>query len=429
MDDADAQGYPHSWYAASEPLPPAQPPLRGEHRADVAILGAGYTGLSAALALAEAGYRVTVVEAQRIGWGASGRNGGQAIVGYGCEQDTLEQLCGPEDARLLFELSREGMAQLRARIERYAIACDWRDGYAHVPLRPRQERALRTGIVAMAQRYDYPLQWWDQARLRSELGSELYRGAVYDAASGHLHPLAYALGLARAALGAGVRIHEHSPVQRLQRGDRPALHTAEGKVDADFVVIAGNALLQGIAPELESRIMPIGTYVGATPVLGAERAQALIRNDMAVADANWALDYFRLSRDHRLLFGGRASYSSLPPPGLRGLMQRRMQKVFPQLRGVGFEYLWGGYVDITRNRAPDWGRLTPNVYFAQGFSGHGVAATGLAGQLIAEAIAGQSSRLDVFARIPHRGFPGGRALRMPLLVAAMSWYRLRDALW
>lgn len=429
MASDGARGYPPSWYAASAPTLPAQPSLRGVLRCDVAVLGAGYTGLTAALALAEAGHRVVVLEAERVGWGASGRNGGQAIVGYGCEQSTLEGLLGAEDARVLFDLSREGMARLRARIERHHIDCHWRDGYAHVPLKPRQRRALRADIVEMAQRYDYPLQWWDREQLRAHLGSDLYLGAVYDAASGHLHALAYALGLADAAMAAGVVIHEHTPVRRLVKGARPVLHTPEGELRADFVVLAGNAWLHGVAPALEARIMPVGTYIGATPVLGAERARALIGNDMAVSDANWALDYFRLSHDHRLLFGGRASYSSLPPPGLRGLMQRRMERVFPQLRDVGFEYLWGGYVDITRNRAPDWGRLADNVYYAQGFSGHGVAASGLAGQLIAEAISGQSHRLDAFARIKHRPFPGGRLLRMPLLVAAMSWYRLRDALW
>lgn len=429
MERTGIGAIPHNWYAASVPALPEQSPLRGAQRADVAVLGAGYTGLTAALALAEAGHRVIVLEAERVGWGASGRNGGQAIVGYGCEQSTLEQLAGAEHARLLFDLSREGMARLRGRIQRHAIDCHWRDGYAHVPLKPRQTRALRAGIVEMAERYDYPLQWWDRQTLRTHLGSDLYQGAVYDAASGHLHPLAYAHGLARAALAAGVVIHERSPVQRIDRGAQPLLHTAHGQVRADFAVIAGNAWLQGVAPELEARIMPVGTYIGATPVLGAERARQLIGNDMAVSDANWALDYFRLSHDHRLLFGGRASYSSLPPPGLRGLMQRRMERVFPQLRGIGFEYLWGGYVDITRNRAPDWGRLGGNLYYAQGFSGHGVAASGLAGQLIAEAISGQSRRLDAYARIPHRPFPGGRALRMPLLVAAMAWYRMRDALW
>ncbi|WP_028928221.1 NAD(P)/FAD-dependent oxidoreductase [Pseudoxanthomonas suwonensis] len=422
--------YPASWYAASATPLPEQPALQGTlEDVDVCILGAGYTGLSAALDLAEAGYRVVVLEAQRIGWGASGRNGGQAIVGYGCEQSTLENLLGHEDARKLFDLSREGMDLLRQRIARHGIACDWRDGHAHVPLKPRQERALRAGIVEMAERYDYPLEWWDRERLRQELASDRYLGAVYDHASGHLHPLEYCFGLARAAMAAGVRIFEHSRVVELVRGTRPQLRTGGGRVSADFVVLAGNAWLRGVVPELESRVMPVGTYIAATAPLGEERARALIRNDMAVADVNWALDYFRLSRDHRLLFGGRASYSSLPPPNLGGVMRRRIRHVFPQLAGVPVEYLWGGYVDISLNRAPHWGRLGSNVYFAQGFSGHGVAATGLAGRLIAEAIRGQSSRLDLFAKIPHAPFPGGRALRTPLLVLAMAWYRLRDALW
>lgn len=429
MSRRDTAAYPPSWYAASAAPLPAQPRLEGEAQADVCILGAGYTGLSAALELAEAGYRVIVLEAERIGWGASGRNGGQAIVGYGCEQDTLERLVGRADARRLFDFSREGMALMQDRIRRHAIACDWRDGHASVPLKPRQEQALKRWQAHMAEHYDYPMQWWDREQLRAQLASDRYLGAIYDPLSGHLHPLEYAFGLARAALAAGVRIFEQSRVERLERGDRPILRTGSGQVRCDFAVLAGNAWLRGVAPELESRIMPVGTYIGATTPLGEERARALIRNDMAVADVNWALDYFRLSRDHRLLFGGRASYSTLPPPNLRGTMARRMRRVFPQLAGVEIEYVWGGYVDISLNRAPHWGRLTPNVYFAQGFSGHGVAATGLAGKVIADAIRGQSGRLDAFARIPHRPFPGGRVLRTPMLVAAMAWYKLRDALW
>ncbi|HVK53077.1 MAG TPA: FAD-binding oxidoreductase [Pseudoxanthomonas sp.] len=421
--------YPPSWYAASASTLPEQAPAQGTIRADVAVLGAGYTGLSAALELAQAGYRVVLLEAERIGWGASGRNGGQAIVGYGCEVDTLEQLVGRADARRLFDWSRDGMQLLRDRIQQHEIECDWRDGHASVPIKPRQERQLRQWQAHMQQHYDYPMEWWDREQLRAQLASDRYLGAVFDPQSGHLHPLDYALGLARAALAAGVIIHERSPVLRLQRGMHPVLHTPQAQVHADFVVLAGNAWLHGIAPELESRIMPVGTYIGATTSLGEQRARDLIRNDMAVADVNWALDYFRLSRDHRLLFGGRASYSTLPPPNLRGTMSRRMRRVFPQLADVAIEYVWGGYVDISLNRAPHWGRLESNVYFAQGFSGHGVASTGLAGQVIAQAIRGQSERLDAFARIQHRPFPGGRWLRTPMLVAAMAWYKLRDALW
>lgn len=429
MSRRDTAAYPPSWYAASAaPLPP-QPRLEGELQADVCILGAGYTGLSAALELAEAGYRVIVLEAERIGWGASGRNGGQAIVGYGCEQDTLERLVGRADARRLFDFSREGMALMRDRIHRHAIACDWRDGHASVPIKSRQEQALKRWQAHMAEHYDYPMEWWDREQLRAQLASDRYLGAIYDPLSGHLHPLEYAFGLARAALAAGVRIFEHSRVVRLERGAAPIMHTDAGRVRCEFAVLAGNAWLRGVAPELESRIMPVGTYIGATAPLGEARARALIRNDMAVADVNWALDYFRLSRDHRLLFGGRASYSTLPPPNLRGTMARRMRRVFPQLADVDIEYVWGGYVDISLNRAPHWGRLAPNVYFAQGFSGHGVASTGLAGKVIADAIRGQAERLDAFARIPHRPFPGGRLLRTPMLVAAMAWYKLRDALW
>ncbi|MEL1265293.1 FAD-binding oxidoreductase [Pseudoxanthomonas putridarboris] len=421
--------YPPSWYAASATPLPEQPTLQGRTDADVCILGAGYTGLSAALELAEAGYRVVVLEAERIGWGASGRNGGQAIAGFSCGEAKLEALAGFADARKMFDLSREGLRWLRDRIDRHGIACDWRDGHAQVPIKPRQERELRAAMEELGTRYDYPVEWWSRERLREQLASDRYLGALYDPNSGHLHPLEYALGLARAAMAAGVRIFEHSRVTELVRGRHPVLKTAQGEVRCGFAVIAGNALLRGIAPELESRAMPVGTYIAATVPLGEERARALIRNDMAVADTNWALDYYRLSRDHRLLFGGRASYSTLPPPNLRGVMTRRMRRVFPQLHDVGIEYLWGGMIDISLNRAPHWGRLTPQVYFAQGFSGHGVIATGLAGKLIAEAIRGQSERLDLFAKIPHRPFPGGRALRTPLLVAAMAWYKLRDALW
>lgn len=419
----------NSYCAASAHPAPEHPRLTGRVEADVCILGAGLTGLSAAVELAEAGYRVVILESQRVGWGASGRSGGQVIFGYSCDQSKIAALVGLADSKKLFDWSLEGTSLIHERRRRYAIDCDWRDGHAHVPIKPRQVNELKAWQHDLADNYGYAVEWWEREALREQLASDRYLGALYDRNSGHLHPLNYTLGLARAAASLGVRIFEHSQVVSLVRGAKPLFKTEHGEVSCDFAVLAGNAYVHGIAPELDSRIMPVGTYIGATEPLGVERANALIHNGMAVADVNWALDYFRLSADHRLLFGGRASYSTLPPPNLSGTLQRRMARVFPQLSGAKLDYVWGGYVDISRNRAPHWGRLGNNVYFAQGFSGHGVAATGLAGRVISEAIRGQSQRLDVFAKIPHRPFPGGRAFRTPMLVAAMAWFKLRDALW
>ena len=420
--------YVASWYASTAHEAPSHPALQGREVADVCILGAGLTGLSAALELAEAGYSVIVLEAECVGWGASGRNGGQAIFGFGCDQSKIAAMVGIEESRRLFDWSLEGLNLLRERIRKHGMDCDWRDGHAHVPIKPRQVRELQEWQHDLAENYGYELPWWPREQLRERLASDRYLGALYDENSGHLHPLNYTLGLARAARAAGVRIFEQSKVMTLQRGDKPVFKTANGEVACDFAILAGNAYVHGIAPELDDKIMPVGTYIGATEPLGAERARSLIGNGMAVADVNWALDYFRLSSDHRLLFGGRASYSTLPPPNLRGTMLRRMRRVFPQLAGVRLDHVWGGYVDISLNRAPHWGRLGKNLYFAQGYSGHGVAATGLAGRIMAEAIRGQSQRLDAFAKIPHHNFPGGRALRTPMLVAAMAWFKLRDAL-
>lgn len=418
-----------SYYAASANPWQSQPPLRGEQHVDVAVVGGGLTGLSAALELAQGGYKVALLEAESIGWGASGRSGGQIIVGWGCEQAKLASLVGPDEARMLFDWSKEAVALVHQRIKDHAIDCDWQDGHVHVAIKPRHVDELRHWQDDLHLDNGYETQWWTANDLRQELPSERYLGGLFDPESGHLHPLNYTLGVADAALAAGVQIYEGSRVKRINRGRKVTLHTENGVLRADTLVLAGNAYLHGLEPKLKSRIMPVGTYIAATKPLGAERARGLIANNMAVADINWALDYFRLSADHRLLFGGRASYTGLQPPRLHATMLKRMRNVYPQLADVEFEYLWGGFVGVTMNRAPDFGRTDSNIYYAHGYSGHGMAVSGLAGRVVAEAIRGQNERLDAFGRIQHRPFPGGNALRTPLLALAMSWYKLRDALW
>jgi gamma-glutamylputrescine oxidase len=397
----------------------------------VGVVGAGIAGLSAALHLAARGMRVTVLEAAQVGSGASGRSGAQAIFGVAASQEKLSALVGATDARRVWDMSVEALSLLRHLITAHAIDCDYVPGQMHVAIKPRQRAELAAWHRSLQEDHGYhSVSLLDTAATRQLVASERYIAGMLDTNSGHIHPLKYVRGLARAARDAGVTVHEDSRVLRYRR-ERGALQlvTAQGMLNCRQVVFAGNASLGNTVPQLARRIMPVSTYIVATEPLGAERAQALLPDNTAITDLNWVLDYFRRSSDHRLLFGGRASYSTLPPPNLAGTMTRRMTRVFPQLKGVKFDDVWGGYVDISLNRAPHWGRLGDNVYFAQGFSGHGVAATGLAGRVIAEAIRGQAGRLDTYAKIPHHEFPGGRALRTPLLVAAMAWFKLRDALW
>lgn len=422
--------YVDSYYAASARVPAPAAPLVGTLDTDVCVVGGGIAGCSAALTLAERGYRVALLEAQRIGWGASGRSGGQAIFGTAIEQAELEQLVGFEDARRVWEVSLAGLALLKQRIERYRIDCDWTSGWMLAAIKQRQWRELQTWQADLAQRYGYTsTQLMNRAQLRSTLATARYIGALYDSNSGHLHPLRYTLGLAHAAAQAGVVIHEGSRVLSFSRRDgRIRARTDTGAVNCAQLVLAGNAWLGDTAPPLQRKLMSIGSYVIATESLGEHRARRLIANNAAVCDANWVLDYFRRSSDHRLLFGGRVNYSMLDMRAVAPATRRRMLKVFPQLRDTRIDYAWGCLLDITLNRAPHFGRLEPDVYFLQGFSGHGISLAGIAGALVAEAIAGTAERFDVFARIPHRNFPGGMLLRRPALALAMLWYRLRDLL-
>jgi gamma-glutamylputrescine oxidase len=430
MNSAVSTDYLDSYYAASARPPPATAALAGLLRADVCVVGGGIAGCSAALTLAERGYRVVLLEAHRIGWGASGRSGGQAIFGTAAEQAKLEQLLGIEDARRVWEVSLAGLALLRQRIERYQIDCDWVDGWMLAAIKQRQWKELQTWQDDLARRYGYAsTRLMDRSELRSTVATERYIGALYDSNSGHLHPLRYTLGLARAASQAGVEIHEASRVLSFNRRDgRIRVYTEAGALDCAQLVLAGNAWLGNTVPTLQRKLMSIGSYIIATEQLGEQRARRLIANNAALCDSNWILDYFRRSSDHRLLFGGRVNYSLLNVRAVAPATRARMVKVFPQLRATRIDYAWGCLLDITLNRAPHFGRLEPDVYFLQGFSGHGIALAGIAGQLVAEAIAGTAERFDVFARLPHRNFPGGMLLRRPALALAMLWYRLRDLL-
>ncbi len=421
--------YLNSWYAASANAHPAHPVLEGDLRCDVCVVGGGYTGLTTALELAERGFDVVLLEAERCGWGASGRNGGQIITGYNKPMATIERWVGRDDARRLWDFGEEAKTQLAERVARHAIACDLTWGFAYAAVKPRHMADVADMVREMREAYGYDrVRILDRDGIRAQIGSDAYIGGLLDEGSGHLHPLNYALGLARAAAAAGVRIFEQSRVTGIDTGPFPWARTDRGMVQAKHLVLAGNAYLGGLSPRLGRTIMPVATYLIATEPLGAARAATLLPHNIAVSDMKFSLNYFRRSADHRLIFGGGVSYSGLDAPGLRHAMRLKMLGVYPGLRDVKVEHFWGGQVAITMNRMPHLGRLSPTVLFAHGYSGHGVALAGMAGRVMAEAIRGTAERFDVFTRIPHRPFPGGRRFRTPALVLAMLWFRLRDLL-
>lgn len=429
---SDTQLNRHSYYEASVRRPPACAPLQGDITVDVVVVGAGFAGLCTALDLRAAGYTVALLEADRLCSGASGRNGGQFIVGLASGQGPYEQQCGAAVSRQVWDMSVEAVGLLHERVAQHDIDCDVVKGYLTVADSPRKAKALRVDADALSRNYGFHTEWLSGDALGQHIRSPRYCAATWEGVSGHLHPLKYGLGLARAAVVAGVQVFEHSPVVALQRGATVRAATHTGAVVAKFAVLAGNCALPefgpAVAPDIRARTMPVGTYLIGTEPLGAAMAAALLPRNAAVCDNNFAVDYFRFSADHRMLFGGGVSYSTATPAHLKHRMAQRMAAVFPELRGVQVEHVWGGFVDISMSRAPDFGRLDANVYYLQGFSGHGVALTGLAGRLVAQAIDGQAQRLDVFARLRHRNFPGGALLRTPSLVLGMAYHRLKELL-
>lgn len=424
----------NSYYAASANAQPDYPVLQGEIEADICVVGGGFAGLSAAIELADRGYSVVVVEANTIGFGASGRNGGQLIAGLACEQTVIENALGIEAAKQVWNMSLEALSLVRERVKRFNIDCDLTDGFLGVSVNPKKGAYLRQWYDNMATRYQYDdiAEWIAPNEIGRWIDSPRYFNGYYDKTGGHVHPLNYCLGLAKAAASLGVRIFQHSIVTHMQQGETVQLMTEKGRINAKFAVLAGNMYLPEVspklAPSLGKRIMPVGTYIIGTEPIDPALAKKLIPSNAAVCDTNFILDYFRFSADSRMIYGGRVSYSALTPPNLTQSMQARMVETFPQLKSTPVQFIWGGFVDITMSRAPDFGRLSPNVYYLQGFSGHGVALTGLAGKLVAEAISGQAERFDIFSKIQHHDFPGGKLLRMPALVLGMAWYKLRDYL-
>jgi len=424
----DRQGsYPPSYYHATctelEPFPA----LAGDIKCDVCIIGAGYTGLSAALHLAQKNYDVVVLDAHRIGWGASGRNGGQLGYGQRVEQSKLEQLVGLDAAKELWQLGLEANQLVRDLIKQHAISCDLKSGVIHANHRARYTNHSQRQVAHLQSVYGYDkTRFIDRTEIREMLGTEAYFSGTLDTSAGHLHPLNFALGLARAAVKAGVRIFEKTEVSDISRSDPSVVSAKKGRVSAKFVVIACNGYLGTLDKKIAARVMPINNFIIATEPLAPDVARQLIRDDVAVADSKFVINYFRLSADRRLLFGGGENYGYHFPADIKAFVRKPMLEIYPQLENVKIDYGWGGTLAITMNRLPYLTRLAPNILSAGGYSGEGLGMGTFAGLVMAQAIDGTVARFDCFSALPARRFPGGAIARAPLLVLAMLYYSLRD---
>lgn len=419
--------YPASWYAATTPERKARPQLRGDARADVCVVGGGYTGLSAALHLAERGYDVALVEAHKAGFGASGRNGGQLGTGQRMEQGALEKLVGDADAMKLWELAEEAKGLVKSLIAKHQIDCHLKPGVAHACLSASEMRHEHAYVEHLQTRYGYgDIEALSPDALHEICPSPVYRGGSLDMGAAHLHPLAYAQGLARAAEAAGVRFYENTHVHHISRGSNSIVRCDTGRIEAQHVILACNGYMGGLSRRVSARVMPINNFIAATEPLGEDAAKVLTR-DIAVADSKFVVNYFRLSHDGRLLFGGGESYG-YRFPDIDKTVRKPLAQIYPHLKDIRFDYTWGGTLAITLKRMPYLARLAPNVLTASGYSGHGVGTATHAGKLMADAIAGEAEGFDVLSRIPTSPFPGGALLRSPLLALAMTWYATRDRL-
>lgn len=421
--------YPHSYYAATAVGMHEHPRLEETLRADVCVIGGGFTGLSAALNLAERGFDVVLLEAERIGFGASGRNGG--LIGSGQRKDVIEmeQLFGFARSREFWNFAEAAKADIRDRVLQHGIDCDLQDGQLLGVHKKRYLGMAAETAKVLAERYDYPhARALGRDETRELVATDSFLESMYDEQAMVIHPLNYALGLARAARTAGVRIFEASRVLRYTRSDPVTVTTATGQVEASFVVLACNGYLGRLEPRVAGKIMPINNFVIATEPLGESRADALIAGRFGVHDTRFVVNYFRLSQDQRLIFGGGENYRAGFPRDIAAFVRPNLLTLFPQLADVAIDYAWGGTLSVTVQRLPHLGRLPPNLFFAQGYSGHGISIANFAGKIIAEAIGGTAERFDIFSSLPARTFPGGTLLRYPGMVLGMLYYSLKDRL-
>jgi gamma-glutamylputrescine oxidase len=424
---SEMSGYPDSFYAATAVGVRDYPELDGERQADVCVIGGGFTGLSAALNLAERGLDVVLLEAERIGFGASGRCGG--LVGSGQRKEVFEteEMFGLERSKELWDFAELAKKEIRDRVDKHDIACDLQRGQLVGIHKKRYLGSAKETVEALAERYSYPFC----AALSAEetyarVATRTFLEGLYDTEALTLHPLNYSLGLARAAAEAGVRIYERSRVLNYSRTDPAVVKTSKGAVTAPFVVLACNGYLEDLEPRVAGNIMPINNFMIATEPLGEARANELINGRFGVHDTRFVVNYFRMSDDRRLIFGGGENYRSGFPSDIKKFVRPHMLKLFPQLRDVAIDYGWGGTLSVTVNRLPHVGKLQPNVFFAQGYSGHGISTANFAGKVIAEAVTGTADRFDVFANLPNHTFPGGTLLRYPGMVLAMLYYTIKD---
>ncbi|WP_251878402.1 NAD(P)/FAD-dependent oxidoreductase [Grimontia kaedaensis] len=421
-----SQAHAPSYYAASANTSALREVLNEDITTDICIVGAGYTGLSSALHLLEAGFKVVVLEAAKVGWGASGRNGGQIVNSFSRDIDVIEKTVGKEKIGLFGEMAFEGGKIIRERVEKYNIQCDLKDGGVFAALNAKQMHELESQKALWEKYGNTQLEMLSESDIRSVVDTERYVGGLLDKSGGHIHPLNLALGEAAAVESLGGKIYEHSPVVNIKRGEPAKVVTEQGSVTASFVIVAGNAYLGNLMPELRAKSMPCGTQVIATEPLTEQQAQSLLPQDYCVEDCNYLLDYFRLSGDKRLIYGGGVVYGARDPADIDAIIRPKMLKTFPQLSGVNIDYRWTGNFLMTLSRLPQVGRIGSNIYYSQGCSGHGVTYTHLAGRLMSEVLKGQAERFDAFADLPHLPFPGGHLLSVPFSALGAWYYTVRD---